>query len=95
VVLFNFSKVRVILRGMTYEVTFATADRWQRLPYVKLLNCINNDGTSLKMEVIVDEEDMSSFEQEIDSHPHVRSWRRFGGDGWCEITSRLRKARQA
>jgi hypothetical protein len=72
---------------MTYEVTFSRADKWQSLPYVTLLNRMENDGTNLKLEVIVAEEDMSSFEEEIDSHPHVKSWRRFGVNDWCEITT--------
>jgi hypothetical protein len=78
---------------MTYEVTFSKADQWQRLPFVKLLNRMENDGTTLKMEVIVAEEDMGSFEQQIDCHPHVKSWRRFGANDWCETRTTLRKPR--
>jgi hypothetical protein len=78
---------------MTYEVTFSKADKWERLPYVKLLNRMKNDGTTLKMEVVVLEEDMSSFEEQMDRHPHIKRWRRFGGNGWCEIATTRRKAR--
>jgi len=78
---------------MTYEVTFSKADKWQPLPYVKLLNRSESNGTTLKMEVVVAEEDMDSFEREMGFHPHIKRWRRFGGNDWCEVTTTLRKAR--
>lgn len=78
---------------MVYEVTFSKADRWQRLPYVKLLSRMENNGIALKMEVVVEEEDTFCFEEELDHHPHVKRWRRFGGNDWCEVTTTLCKAR--
>jgi hypothetical protein len=57
---------------MIYELTF----------------CHTLKGKALKLEVTVPEEDMDRFETEMDHDPNVKYWHRFGGNGWCEITTK-------
>lgn len=59
---------------MTYEVTFRQTLR----------------GLPRTLERNVPEEDMSSFEMEMDYDPNVKRWRRFGGNDWCEIKTTKR-----
>jgi hypothetical protein len=61
---------------MTYEITFRQTLK----------------GKSLTLEVNIPEEDMSFFENEMDYHPNVKRWRRFGGNDCCEIKTTKRKA---
>ena len=79
---------------MVYQISFSRADRWSQLPYLQLLNSLENNGRTLKLEVVVNEEDMSVFEEELGRHLFIKRWRRIGGSQWSEVTTTFRKPRR-
>ena len=79
---------------MVYNITLSRTDRSFQLPYAYSLNPLKINGAFLNLQVVVKEEDIDSFEQELDYHPLVKRWRRTGGSQWPEITTTFRKARR-